>query len=57
MGDPHGARKSKRTWTVMETASVESSGTETGRVGGPGAGSERLGGVKGLTEDGTRQHR
>src|SRR5688572_13735267 len=36
----------------METASVESSRTEASRVGGLGAKSERLGGVKGLTEAG-----
>ena len=33
-------------------ASVESSRTEASRVGGPGAGSERLGGVEGLAETG-----
>ena len=36
----------------METASIESSGMEASRIGGPRAGSERLGGVKGLAEVG-----
>ena len=36
----------------LEMASVESSGTEASRVGGPRAGSERLGGVEDLVEPG-----
>ncbi|KAK8448404.1 hypothetical protein SEVIR_7G001552v4 [Setaria viridis] len=38
--------------TVMETTSVESSGMEASQVGGPGARSERLRGIKGLAETG-----
>nr|TKV93965.1 hypothetical protein SEVIR_9G264800v2 [Setaria viridis] len=52
MGGSHGARKSKSTWTVLETASVKSSGMEASRVSGLGARSKRLGGVEGLVEVG-----
>ena len=42
----------KEDMDVVKTASVESSRTEASRVGEPGAGSERLGGVKAWREAG-----